>query len=204
MYDMTQDYFGYMTKVAAGVVVIPPNFSRIINLVSIYRTERLSFLPAHWYAIVSCPRSRMAPQKAAATAPTSMKPVSGTASVTNAHADRKLMNRYKNSGMNSITTMVGGCSLEFPKHNGNPVCMAWALKGACSTNCKRSAQHVRYSQDTNKALHKFMDKCGVANEQPPTWLTSWTAWNILLQTSYVNGGTTECPCSPPPNRGPTT
>jgi hypothetical protein len=44
--------------------------------------------------------------------------------------------------------------------------MAWALKGACSTNCKHSAQHVRYSQDTNKALNKFMDKCGVANEQP--------------------------------------
>jgi hypothetical protein len=51
--------------------------------------------------------------------------------------------------------MVGGRgrSLEFPKHNGNP-------------NCKRSVQHVRYSQDTNKALHKFMDECGVANEQP--------------------------------------
>jgi hypothetical protein len=24
MYDMTQDYFGYMTKVAAGVAVAPP------------------------------------------------------------------------------------------------------------------------------------------------------------------------------------
>jgi hypothetical protein len=108
MYNMTQDYFGYITKVAAGVAVIPPDFSRVIDLVSTYRAESLSSLPAHWYTIVTCPRSGMAPQKVAVTAPTSMKPVSGTASVTNAHADRKLMNRYKNSGMNSITTMVGG------------------------------------------------------------------------------------------------
>jgi hypothetical protein len=106
----------------------------------------------------------MAPQKVATTAPANMKPVSGTASVTNAHTDRKLMSRYKGSGMNSITTMMGGCTLDFPKHNGNPVCMAWALKGACIINCKCS--HVRYSQDTNKALHKFMDDCGVTNEQP--------------------------------------
>jgi hypothetical protein len=65
MYDMTQDYFGYMMKVAAGVAVIPPDFSRVIDLVSTYRTESLSSLPALWYVIISCPRSRMAPQKAA-------------------------------------------------------------------------------------------------------------------------------------------
>jgi hypothetical protein len=166
MYDMTQDYFGYLTKVSAGVAATPPDFSRVIELVSTYRAESLSSLPAHWYTIVNCPRGRAAPQKVAPTAPASMKPVSGTASVTNANADRKLMNRYKSSGMNSITTMMGGRDLEFPKHNGSAVCMAWALKGSCSTNCKRSSQHVRYGQDTNKALHKFMDDCGVANEQP--------------------------------------
>jgi hypothetical protein len=76
MYDMTQDYFGYMTKVAAGMAVIPPDFSHVIDLVSTYHAESLSSLPAHWYAIVSCPRSRMVPQKAAATATASMKPVS--------------------------------------------------------------------------------------------------------------------------------
>jgi hypothetical protein len=166
MYIMSQDYYSYLTKIAAGVAAIPPDFSRVIDLVSTFHAESLSPLPAHWYTLVSCPRGRSAPQKIATTAPANMKPVSGTASVTNANVDRKLMNRYKASGMNSITTMMGGRDLEFPKHNGSPVCMAWALKGSCSTNCKRSAQHMRYSQDTNKALHKFMDECGVANAQP--------------------------------------
>jgi hypothetical protein len=56
--------------------------------------------------IVNCPRGRMVPQKVAtATEPANMKPVSGTALVTNAHADHKLLSRYKDSRMNSITTM---------------------------------------------------------------------------------------------------
>jgi hypothetical protein len=61
--------------------------------------------------------------------------------------------------------MIGGRTLTFPQHAGKPVCMAWALKGSCSSSCKRAAQHVRYSQDTVRALHTFMDDCGVANPQ---------------------------------------
>jgi hypothetical protein len=95
-----------------------------------------------------------------------MRPATGGGQVVNAHVDRRLMNRYKDSGHLSITAMVGGCQVEYPKHANKPVCMAWALKGTCATSCKRAAQHVRYGAETVKALHKFMDECGVANPQP--------------------------------------
>ena len=35
-----------------------------------------------------------------------------------------------------------------PKHNGNPVCLSWALKGVCSSGCKRKHQHVCYGRTT--------------------------------------------------------
>jgi hypothetical protein len=57
--------------------------------------------------------------------------------------------------------MIGGREVEVPKHSGQPVCLAWALKGACNNNCRRAHLHVRYSQTTVKALHKLMTDCGV-------------------------------------------
>jgi hypothetical protein len=36
MYDMTQDYFHYVTKISAGVAAPAPDFSSVINLVSTY------------------------------------------------------------------------------------------------------------------------------------------------------------------------
>jgi hypothetical protein len=166
MYDMQQDYFSYLSKVASGVAVTTPDFAKVIELVTTYRADSLSPLPVHWYLIVDCPKGRtVGSTSTPATAPASMRAPSSSAAVVNAHADRRLMDRYKESGHASITAMLGGRQLEYPKHGGKPVCMAWALKGACNGNCKRATQHVRYGQDTLKALHKFMDECGVTNPQ---------------------------------------
>ena len=62
--------------------------------------------------------------------------------------------------------MIGGRTLDYPKHSGKAVCMSWALKGACNSNCKRIDQHVRYSAATNRAIGELMTQCGVANAQP--------------------------------------
>ena len=58
--------------------------------------------------------------------------------------------------------MMNGHNAAIPKHSGQPVCLVWALKGECSSSCKRKALHVNYSAATNKALHTMMTSCAVA------------------------------------------
>ena len=63
--------------------------------------------------------------------------------------------------------MLAGQLLDIiPKHNGNPVCLAWALKGECSQGCGCLNQHVRYNRNTIQALHGLMDTCGITAAQP--------------------------------------
>jgi hypothetical protein len=166
MFDMQQDVFMYINQVQAGAAVLVPTFETLKGLVTTFRADSLSPLPGPWYAMTSCPKGRsMAGPVAPVTAPAAARTPASAATVVNAHVDRRLHNRYKDSGHLSITAMIGGRTLTFPQHAGKPVCMAWALKGSCSSSCKRAAQHVRYSQDTVRALHTFMDDCGVANPQ---------------------------------------
>ena len=76
------------------------------------------------------------------------------------------MERFRDCPHNSISAMLEGHDVNVPKHNGEAVCLTWALKGRCSASCKRKAQHVRYSRSVNQAIHSLMDSCGVANSQP--------------------------------------
>jgi hypothetical protein len=166
LYDMQQDYFQFLALAAAGTAPIVPTYTKVVELVQTYRASSLSPLPAHWYAMVDCPKTGQGGSKATPpTAPASMRNTESSVAVTNAHADSRLLARYRGSGHPSITALIGGRSLDYPKREGTPICMAWALKGACSTNCKRAHQHVRYSQAVIQATHKFLDDCGVVNPQ---------------------------------------
>ena len=90
-----------------------------------------------------------------------------TAPAFNAHADRTLLQRFRDSSHSTISLMMSGQSLDIiPKHNGNPVCLTWALKGKCSHGCRRANQHVRCNRSTIQAIHALMDTCGVAAVQP--------------------------------------
>ena len=83
---------------------------------------------------------------------------------TDPHADADLLKRYRECPHGSITAMVaaGKDDLAVPNHAGKPVCLTWALKGSCSSTCKRKEQHVRYSRATVQNIHKYLDECGVA------------------------------------------
>jgi hypothetical protein len=85
--------------------------------------------------------------------------------VVNANADTKVMKWYTDHGAANITVLQGGRTVEKPKVNGKELCLAWALKGACNTNCKHKDQHDRPTTATNKLFHKFLDDCNVANSQ---------------------------------------
>ena len=58
MYDMQQDYYQYLSNMAAAVPGAPPTFAAVIKLMQTYRAESLTPLPAHWYQIIDCPRSQ--------------------------------------------------------------------------------------------------------------------------------------------------
>ena len=137
-------------------------------LVQSHRASTLATLPAHWYNIPDCPRVNATARStsAPAVAPAGMRTASANSSVINANAEKRLLDRYKASGHANITAMLAGHDAEIPKHAGKAVCLSWALKGACSTGCKRADLHVRYGRAVTQELHALMDKCGVTNSQP--------------------------------------
>jgi hypothetical protein len=166
MFDMQQDYFLYVSEVAAGANPAVPDFKSLLRRVATHRAADLNSLPSLWYDMVNCPQKKTvgpsrAPTLTPATAPLAMRvPSSGTSGV-NPHVDRRLMKRFGESGHQTITAMIGDRKLEYPKQGPKQVCMAWALKGSCPANCRRADMHVRYNADTVKALNKFLTDCGV-------------------------------------------
>jgi hypothetical protein len=163
LYDMQQDYFFYLHKLGLGQEAVVPMFDKVLGLVATQRAQGLTSLPTHWYTMVGCPKPRqLGVTSTPATAPPEMRVAASGVSAVNSHSDRRLVTRFKDSGHPTITAMVGDRKLEFPKQGGQAICVQWALKGTCSAACKRASQHVRYNADTVKALHKFMDDCGVA------------------------------------------
>jgi hypothetical protein len=165
MYDMQQDYFYYLAKLVSNGAAAVPDFDKVIGLVATQCVEALSSLPRHWYALVGCPFPRVAAVTPATpnTAPAEMHTGTGASSpVVNANPDRRMMNRFRDGGYANITAMVGSRTLTYPKQGAHTVCMSWALKGACNSNCRRAVSHVRYTAATNTAIHSFLDQCGVA------------------------------------------
>jgi hypothetical protein len=170
VYDMQQDYYLYMRHVSRGEACDVPTFSKLIDMVSSNRATSLTDLPKLWYAKPGCPkptklRLASAPAPAPSPSPSPARLAVGGAMVVNANADTKIMKRYTDHGATNITAMQGDRTVEKPKIDGKELCLAWALKGACNTNCKRKDGHVRPTAAINKLVHKFLDDCGVANSQ---------------------------------------
>ena len=156
LFEVQQDYFAWLSAVVGKSTPADrppaPKFEAIQNAVLTYRASSLSPLPSAWYSMIERPSSKKEHGPRAA---------SGSVSHFNQHVDEGLKGRYATSGFSSITAMTSGKDAPVPKHAGSPVCLSWALKGQCNTNCKRADQHVRYSAATIKALNSFLTKCGV-------------------------------------------
>ena len=164
MFEAQQEYFHYSRELAAGNAPACPTFANIENAVITYRVSSLSPLPSLWYQKLDAPTNSNRPAPSRATG-TSARSQAGVTQVFNAHAERRLLSRYTESGHSTISALLQGHDVTVPKHNGNPVCLTWALKGECSSGCRRKNQHVRYSRGTNQAIHALLDACGVANAQ---------------------------------------
>ena len=152
--------------------IAPVNFSEILGKVQTCRVSSLCPPPSLWHSMVDvgAPARPGAPVTSRASSSNPQGSGQGgnvTAPAFNAHANRGLLQRFRDSSHSTISSMMAGQSLDIiPKHNRNPVCLTWALKGECSQGCRRTNQHVRCSRNTNQALHGLMDTCGVAAAQP--------------------------------------
>ena len=169
LFEAQQEYFRWANETANGLAGVQPvDFSKILGLVQTSRVQSLCPLPSPWYEMVSAPPRPSPPGVPAARTGGGSGPTTrgGTAPAFNAHADQGLMTRFRDSGHSTINAMMAGHSADIPKHNGQQVCLTWALKGECSQGCRRAGQHLRYGRATVQAIHALMDTCGVAAGQP--------------------------------------
>jgi len=167
LYEAQQDYFQYTTRLANGGNPMCPTFACIVDLVITFRAESLSPLPDVWYLLASAPQSsRRAALSATTGRASTSRDRAGAAPVFNTHADRRLLQRFRDSGHTSIGSLIQGHDITVPKHRGKDACLTWAFKGECGPNCKRADNHVRYPQSVNTELGKLLTQCGVADPQP--------------------------------------
>jgi hypothetical protein len=167
MYELQQDYFSWVNKASTEPITpTAPTFERIVFAATTYRAATLAPLPNHWYAMLSSPGSvPVAPGAVAPAAPPAAARPAASTLITNPHADARIKQRFADTGFGTITELIAGRSIEYPKWNGKPLCAAWILKGQCTSACKRAAQHTRPNAGINKAAHDFLNACGVPN--PP-------------------------------------
>ena len=165
LYEAQQDYFVYLAALAPSPVgVVCPTFNHIENKVLTYRAGSLAPLPASWYAMLDAPKTVRTRND---TSSSSVSPRSqvGAAPTFNQNPDARLLHRFSESGHSTISSMMNGHEVAIPKIGGKPVCLVWALKGECSSSCKRKAQHKTYPRTVVNDIHGLMDTCGVANPQ---------------------------------------
>ena len=130
-----------------------------------------------------------------------------TAPAFNAHADRSLLQRFRDSSHSTISSMMSGQSLDIiPKHNGNPVCLTWALKDKCSHGCRRANQHVR---SWTPAVQRLSSReCPIGTQCPVPRALLWEHYHPHPRGSLaLEVGLPPCPsgapCLPPCSKDPT-
>jgi hypothetical protein len=169
LYDAQPTYFEWaeQTALCSNLAALPTasTFGPLISSVRTNRHHVLSPLPLSWYTIVDNPAPGAPSSPSTTTSAgdsSSPRQQIGSVPVFNAHADRDMLTRFRESGHPTIKAMMEGKNATIPKHQNKPVCLVWALKGKCSSNCKRKDMHIRYSTTVNKAIHSMLDKCDVA------------------------------------------
>ena len=168
MYGLQQEYFFYLRRLAETATATPPpvitvpDFGVVRRAVATFTAESLSPLPRPWCSLVDAPKT----QVENATPRSSVRDVVGAVAAVNPHADSRLVQRFRDSDFATISAMLKDSDAEPPTIGGKPVCLTWALKGTCTTSCKRKDVHIRYSRPIVQKLHELLDKCGVPNPQP--------------------------------------
>ena len=170
MYEIQQEYGDYVNKLAAGLAPTVPTFGHISRAIESCRDGSISTLPASYKSLITTHTPQTGGSNNRSSGSNNRNSSSnnrdGLSVVVNAHVDSGLRHRFATHGPSTISAMTQGHQVEIPKHAGKEICLTWALKGTCTRGCRRKEQHVRYSQDTIRAVHSLMDACDVATSQP--------------------------------------
>ena len=163
LYELQQEYFMWVNQTAhqTNPVLRPvaPTFMRIVQLVQSHRASSLAHLPNSWYTMLNVQN----PSTPAAKAdPRDMRAKAGATPDVNHGGDASLQKRFSDSPHNAISAMLQGKTYTIPKHNNKEICLSWALKGSCHTNCRRKDSHVRYPESVTKKIHQLLTDCEVA------------------------------------------
>ena len=148
-FEAQQCYFAWCRGQAAGAAPAVPDFADLIQSITLNLCTKFNYLPSDWYLAAGLPPSgprEAPPTPAPGPAPSpsrTPRQASGVVAVVNPHANRTLLARFRSSGHSSITQMMEGHTCTVPRLGDQEVCLAWALKGQCSSGCRRAAQHQR-------------------------------------------------------------
>ena len=171
MFHSQQYYFAWCRARSRAENPTVPSFADIVQAVDLGLYGNLSPLPNSWYTLSGLPvggpteQARPPAGGSSGGAAQSLRQRAGLVTHFNAHADRALLTRFRDSGHTSIAQMMEGHDCTVPHHGEAEVCLAWALKGQCSQSCRRAAQHVRYGAATIHNLHQLLTDYRVANPQ---------------------------------------
>ena len=141
LYEAQQDYCACVAPLSNGDNPDVPSFNSILTKVLTHRAASLSPLPSPWHLMAGAPKVLGSRREAPEASP---RRQAGAVATLITHPDTLLMSRFRDSAFSKISEMAAGHEGSIPKHAGKEVCLAWALKGACSASCRRKEQHVRY------------------------------------------------------------
>ena len=161
-----QECFRWANEVANGVVgTAPVNFNEILGKAQTCQVSSSCPLPSLWCAMVDVrvptrPGTSVAPRaNQTISSPGSGQSCNVTAPAFNAHANCGLLQCFQDSSHSTISSMMSGQSLDIiPKHNGNPVCLTWALKGECAHTSKQLTTTTTKSTSTSGIVNETKQK----------------------------------------------
>ena len=68
--------------------------------------------------------------------------------------------RFRTSGHKTISALMEGHDVDILKHAGHKVCLTWALKGACHSECEGHKSQVTCPRSVNQQITELLDDWG--------------------------------------------
>jgi tRNA threonylcarbamoyladenosine modification (KEOPS) complex Pcc1 subunit len=152
-------YFNLASSVGNSAPLPPLN--QLIHHVQMRNWPALPPLPVGYLA--DPPPARPAPAPAISPPGAPVAAPNGT-SVTNLHSDGELVAHFQrgNTGLRNLTTHANARPLPTADGSSTQLCLAFALRGNCSSDCSRSATHRLLTAPERSGISSFLVRVGVA------------------------------------------
>jgi tRNA threonylcarbamoyladenosine modification (KEOPS) complex Pcc1 subunit len=153
-------YFNLASSVGTSAPLPPLN--QLIHHVQMRNWPALPPLPAGYVA--DLPPARPGVTPALPPPPGGQVPPPSGNNVTNLHSDSALVAHFQrgNTGLRNLTTHANARPLPTADGSTTQLCLAFALRGNCSSDCSRSATHRLLTAPERTGIAGFLVRVGVA------------------------------------------